>query len=508
MTVIRPNSISGINSITGNGGDISIFRADGTVADVTVNNITSGVITATTFKGAVEGNLSGGTINATSGTITGNLGVGGVLTYEDVTNIDSIGIITARAGINVSGGVITGDGSGLTGVGLGTDGSANTSGIITATAFVPTAGQLSHRNIIINGDFRINQRGSSSTSAAFKTVDRFAMYFTGTDENPTQVIFNVDPPGAYHLPTTGPHPRKEGFRKAFGITNGNQTSGAGAGDYIYISHKIEAQDMAQCGWDYTDANSFITLSFWVKSSAAQNFYGYLKVPDSSTAQHYAFETGALTAFTWKKVIVKIPGNSNLVFDFNTAMGLEIVWSPFFGTDYTSSSASLNTWGNLDNSARMPDYATGWYTTNDASFQITGVQLEVGPVATPFEHRSRAEQLASCQRYFQLIEYAQAMARSSTNTGAVSARFVCEMRTSPTISTLNLSSYATNVGLNLQGDGSTNTTQSSGNQGTSYSSSRTMYLYDISGFSGMSAGRTYVCGVPANNAVVFTADAEM
>ena len=66
MTVIRPNSISGINSITGNGGDINLFRADGSKADVIVNNITSGVITATTFKGAVEGNLSGGTINATS----------------------------------------------------------------------------------------------------------------------------------------------------------------------------------------------------------------------------------------------------------------------------------------------------------------------------------------------------------------------------------------------------------------------------------------------------------
>ena len=239
---------------------------------------------------------------------------------------------------------------------------------------------------------------TTSTSAAFQTVARFAMYFTGTDENPTQVIFNVDPPGAYHLPTTGPHPRKEGFRKAFGITNGNQTSGAGAGDYIYISHKIEAQDMAQRGWNYTDANSFITLSFWVKSSAAQNFYGYLKAPDSSTAQHYAFETGALTAFTWKKVVVKIPGNSNLQFDLNTSMGLEIVWSPFFGTDSTSSGASLNTWGNLDNAARMPDYATGWYTTNDASFQITGVQLEVGPVATPFEQRSYADEFRRCARY--------------------------------------------------------------------------------------------------------------
>ena len=93
--------------------------------------------------------------------------MGGVLTYEDVTNIDSIGIITARAGINVSGGTITGDGSGLTGVGLGTDGSANTSGIITATAFVPTTGQLSHRNILINGSCVISQRGTSFSGSGF-----------------------------------------------------------------------------------------------------------------------------------------------------------------------------------------------------------------------------------------------------------------------------------------------------------------------------------------------------
>ena len=66
MTVIQPNSISGVSSITGSGGDISIFRADGTAADVIVNNITSGVITATTFKGAVEGDVTGSGANLTS----------------------------------------------------------------------------------------------------------------------------------------------------------------------------------------------------------------------------------------------------------------------------------------------------------------------------------------------------------------------------------------------------------------------------------------------------------
>ena len=87
---------------------MALTRAtDKIIGDANGNLNLSGIITATTFSGNitgnVTGNLSGGTINATSGTVTGNLGVGGVLTYEDVTNIDSVGVITARAGINITG---------------------------------------------------------------------------------------------------------------------------------------------------------------------------------------------------------------------------------------------------------------------------------------------------------------------------------------------------------------------------------------------------------------------
>ena len=117
MTVIRPNSISGINSITGQGGDVTIFRADGTAGDLVVNNVTTGIVTATTFSG----NITGAT-----GTFTGNLGVGGVLTYEDVTNIDSVGIITARTDVLVGSTIKLGA----------------SSGIITATSFVGSGANL------------------------------------------------------------------------------------------------------------------------------------------------------------------------------------------------------------------------------------------------------------------------------------------------------------------------------------------------------------------------------
>ena len=327
---------------------------------------------------------------------------------------------------------------------------------ITATAFVPTTGQLSHRNIIVNGDCRIQQRGSSSTSAGIKTVDRFRTAFSGTDEGPTQSSFAVSAPGAYHLPTSGPHPYKEGFRQAFGVTNGNQTSGAGAGDNLEIIYGIEAQDLLYSGWDYTNPNSYITLSFWVKSSVAQNFYFFVKTSDG-TNKMYPMETGNLTAFTWKKITKTIPGHSDLQFDDNTNEGMRIDFPCYYGTNYTNNSTSLDAWANYNGAARTPDHVTTWYTTNDASFQITGLQLEVGPVATPFEHLSYGENLRRCERYFQCMKgysitstgdsealYGIALAYNNNRT-LWSFQFKTEMRTNPTVSMNNLS-YLQGLGV--------------------------------------------------------------
>ena len=253
---------------------------------------------------------------------------------------------------------------------------------------------LSNRRLTINGDMKIAQRGTSSTSSGFQTVDRFAHFGTGWDEAITQSQSDV---------ASGTTPYTLGFRKAFKITNGNQTGGAGTGDQLYISHKIEAQDMATSGWNYTSTSSKITLSFWVKSSVGQNFYGYLRTGDG-VSQLYPFETGSLSANTWTKITKTIIGNSNLQFDMDNNFGMEIVIAQWFGTDKTGS-VSLNAWGAWNSSNRLPDFGAAmddWYETNDATFEITGVQLEVGSVATDFEHRSFGQELALCQRYFAIF----------------------------------------------------------------------------------------------------------
>ena len=267
--------------------------------------------------------------------------------------------------------------------GIATVTTVNTTNLINATP-------LSHRNIIINGDMSIAQRGSSYTGTNnYHTVDRILTSVGGLDENCTFSQHDLSASAA---------PYAFGLRKAFRVTNGNQSSGAGAGDYIQVQYRIEAQDMALSGWNYTSSSSYITLQFWVKSSVAQNFYCYLRTKDG-TGQGYVFETGSLTADTWTKIEKTIPGNSNITINNDNGEGLQINISPFWGTDFTSSSASLNTWGTFSGSARTPDHTSTWYTTNDATFEITGLQLEVGSVATPFEHRIHGDELRRCQRYF-------------------------------------------------------------------------------------------------------------
>ena len=250
-----------------------------------------------------------------------------------------------------------------------------------------------NKNLIINGAFQVAQRSTSSTTSGYGSVDRFKVEHSATDEAPTQAQVDV---------ASGTTPYTSGFRKALKVTNGNQTSGAGASDYIYIQHNIEAQNVATSGWNYTSASSYITFSFWVKSSVAQSFKVYLRSKDT-TEQRYTFDTGSLTADTWTKITKTIPGNSNLVFNNDNGQGLQINILAFMGGTFTDNSVTEDAWAAYASGTRTKDNTSTWYTTNDATLEITGLQLEVGSVATDFEHRSFGEELNLCKRYCQVLQ---------------------------------------------------------------------------------------------------------
>ena len=297
---------------------------------------------------------------------------------------------------------------------------------------------LSNRNLVINGAMLVAQRGTSSTVAeGYGSCDRFKSNNANNDEAPTQSQVDV---------ASGTTPYSLGFRKAFRMTNGNQTGGAGSGDRVCIIYQFEGQDIANSGWNYVSASSFITISFWVKSSVAQNFFVQLRARDG-TEQGFTFETGSLSANTWTKVTKTVPGNSNLQFDNDNTAGLLMEWNIFRGTDKTGS-MSLDTWAAFDGSVRTPDQTSTWYTTDNATFEITGVQFEVGSVATDFEHKSFRQELQSCQRYYcQTYNYGtypganaggvgvvRAMAYgSSAYAGCGNFSFPVKMRTTPTCS---------------------------------------------------------------------------
>ena len=272
--------------------------------------------------------------------------------------------------------------------------SASSDAITFATDGTCTAkitNNLSNRNLIINGAMQVAQRGTSSTTSGCNSVDRWQNQHGNTDEAPTQAQI------ALTSSDTGPW--EKGFRYALQTTNGNQTGGAGAGDYIESHYRVEAQDMANSGWNYNSVSSKITLSFWVKSSVAQTFYGYLYTADS-TAQQYPFSLGSLSANTWTKVTKTIPGHANITINNDIGEGFRIAIVPFYGTTYTDSGVTLDAWGAYSGTATLPDNTSTWYTTNDATVAITGIQLEVGDVATEFEHRSYGDELQRCLRYCQ------------------------------------------------------------------------------------------------------------
>ena len=262
------------------------------------------------------------------------------------------------------------------------------SGIGITCASINGGAIAGRRNIVINGAMQVAQRGTSSTSSGYVTIDRFNTDYGGENEAPTYAQGTV---------ASGTTPYTEGFRNTWKITNGNQTGGAGASDYIFVRTKPEAQDLANSGWNYTSSSSFITLSFWVKSSVAQTFYGRLESVDG-TAYNYPYSY-AVSADTWTKVVKTIPGNSNLQIDNNNGSGMELHWQVFRGTSFTSGGVNLNEWATYSGSARTPDATSTWWETNDATWELTGVQLEVGSQATVFEHRPFADELQLCKRYY-------------------------------------------------------------------------------------------------------------
>ena len=290
---------------------------------------------------------------------------------------------------------------------------------------LPLAGQLGNRNLIINGAMQVAQRGTSSTTAGYQTVDRFQSYFANTGVTITQSQQSL---------TSSDTPYTSGFRKFYRTALGSAGT-ANANAEVGIFQRLEAQDIASSGWNYISSSSNITLQFWFRCSTNQTFYCYLESQDG-TGQSYPFSFTATGNNTWTKITKTFPGNSNLQFDSDANYGLQLAIIPFFGTDLTNNK-TLDQWSAFSASNRLPDMASTWLTAGASTFDLTGVQLEVGSVATDFEHRSFHDEMQRCRRYYlRLIDGDQHAVANFTGFTATSGYSMItapvQMRATPTL----------------------------------------------------------------------------
>ena len=274
------------------------------------------------------------------------------------------------------------------------------------------------KNLIINGAMQVAQRGTQVTgvtSGGYVTVDRFTTTFGSL--------------GTWTIDQSTDSPN--GFSNSLKITNTTADASPASGDYALVEHKIEGQNLQGLGYGSADAKP-LTLSFWVKSNKTGSASVELRQPNNSN-KLFSAAYSISSADTWEHKTVSIPSDTAGVINNDNGAGFNIVWWLNSGSTYTGGSAA-STWSTMDNTKRnFSNLGVGGATSD--YFQITGVQLEVGSAATPFEHRSYGDELAKCQRYYQLFD---SVAGEAYPTGGVGAwafsgiNFIQAMRDVPTV----------------------------------------------------------------------------
>jgi len=349
------------------------------------------------------------------------------------TNIQNASSATTNIALDTSGNVTVGNNVTVGG------------GITASSGTVVMSSPFTMRNKIINGAMVIDQRnaGASVTPTNGQyLVDRWRFQASQTSKFTCQQNQgSVTPPS--------------GFKNYLGFTSSSAYSVV-AGDYFGVNQFVEGYNTADLDWGTSNAKS-VTLSFYVRSSLTGTFGGAIRTGDGSNYS-YPFTYAISSANTWTYCTVSISGPTAGTWGSTTSAGLDVWFSLGTGSTF---SGTANTWA-----AANYVNATGSVNvvgTNGATFYITGVQLERGTVATPFEYRNYQQELAMCQRYYcKTFDQGTAPANNTVTAGAlrgtarlinaasaiepaVSWRFPVSMRAAPSITLYSAATSGSTAG---------------------------------------------------------------
>lgn len=307
--------------------------------------------------------------------------------------------------------------------------SSNTTGISLMS------NQSFKRNRIINGDMRVDQRNAGAavtiSSSTGYAVDRTFCSSSGG--------------GIYTAQRSTTVP--SGFTNSLALTVTTADSSIAAGDVYYFCQLIEGYNSADFGFGASGAAS-VTLSFWVRSSITGTYAGSLR--NNAANRSYCFSYTVNSANIWEQKSITIAGDTSGTWLTDNSIGISVAWDLGSGTNFNGTNGAWTSGNYLRSSG-----AVNWIANAGATFYITGVQLEVGSIATPYERQIYSEQLAQCQRYYQYWggsanyeRVASGFWVTNTTSEVEVPRISVTMRATPTltyssVSDWNASNYNTN-----------------------------------------------------------------
>ena len=300
------------------------------------------------------------------------------------------------------------------------------------------------RNIVINGAMKVSQRSTSATSitsTGYHALDRFKLLYTDA--------------GTWTMSQSSTTPN--GFANSLKLDCTSAKSSLASDSRLFLMTSIEGQDVQQFKKGTSDAEQY-TLSFHVRSNKTGTYQ--VNIEDNDNVRIVGSTYTISSANTWEKKEITFVADTTGAFADDNGDSLAIMWALVAGTD-NSSGAVPTAWEAKSNTDRGAGLNINLADSTSNEWYITGVQLEVGSTATPFEHRSFGEELKLCQRYF-AKEDGVKMRNFTGSTIAVSIPHFWKttMRAAPTITGTNAS---VNETINTQGFSAYKTSISSGGQ---------------------------------------------